>query len=166
MLKAGDELPDVIGTVAFTAADRRLQCSGLWRPSQARHWDKGFWALSGQLLFVNRYDPIIAFYGVGFRHLFEREFAGLSFQPGEQLSYQFGVGFAVNDRVTLSATFLGFFISDTLLDACRLEGSNVEPMSLRFAMTVARRDASSSPSSCWHDRFAPRASLGVTVTFY
>ncbi len=166
LLKACDDVPDVIGTFSFTAPTGDFNAPvGALIPGVAL--GQGFWALSGQLLCVNRYDPIIAFYGVGFRHLFEREFAGFRFQPGEQLSYQFGVGFAVNDRVTLSATFFGFYISDTLVERVALQGSNVEPMSMRFAMTVARRERIVEPFvQLGMTDFAPRASLGVTVTFY
>jgi hypothetical protein len=128
---------------------------------------QGFWAISGQLLFINNYDPVIAFYGVGYRHLFERQFGGALFQPGEQLSYQFGVGFAANDRVTLSATFFGFFISNTLIDRTSFEGTNVEPMSLRFAATIARNERIIEPfAQIGMTDFAPAASFGITITLY
>lgn len=166
LLEGGDQLPDVIGTVGFTAptGDFNAPVFGVV-PGTAL--GQGFWALNGQLLFINRYDPIIAFYGVGFRHLFEREFSGVVVQPGEQFSYQFGVGFSANDRVTLSATFQGFFISNMLLDGSALLGTNVEPMSLRFAATIARNCRIVEPFALiGMTDSAPNASFGVTITFY
>jgi hypothetical protein len=166
LLKSQEQLPDVIATLSCTAptGDFNAPVFGVI-PGTAL--GQGFWAFSAQLLFVNRYDPIIAFYGVGFRHLFEREFDDFLFSPGEQLNYQFGVGFAVNDRVTLSATFQGFYISNTLLDRTALEGTNVEPMSLRFAATIARNERIIEPfAQIGMTDSAPAASFGITVTFY
>ena len=128
---------------------------------------QGFWAISAQLLCINRYDPIIVFYGVGYRHLFEREFSGVLFAPGEQLNYQLGVGFAVNDRVTLSATFQGFYISDTLLNRTAFAGTNIEPLSLRFAATIARHERILEPFALiGMTDSAPAASIGLTITCY
>jgi hypothetical protein len=166
LLEGGDQLPDVIGTVAFTAPTGNFNAP-VFGVVPGTALGQGFWALSGQLLFINRYDPIIAFYGVGFRHLFERDFNGVVVQPGEQLNYQFGVGFSANDRVTLSATFQGFFISNMLLDGSALLGTNVEPMSLRFAATIARNCRIVEPFALiGMTDSAPNASFGVTVTFY
>ena len=166
LLSGGELLPDVVSTLSTTAPTGVFNAPvGSIIPGTAL--GQGFWAFSAQLLFINRYDPIIAFYGVGYRHLFERPFDGVLFQPGEQLNYQFGVGFAANDRVTLSATFLGFYISQTLLDRTALAGTNVEPMSLRFAATIARNDRIVEPfAQIGMTDFAPAASLGVTITFY
>ena len=97
-------------------------------------------------MFIHRYDPVIVFYGGGIRHLFEREFNGVLFSPGEQILYQFGVGFSVNDRVTLSTAFQGFYITYTQLDNVTVPGTNLEPISLRFAATIAENAGSSSRS--------------------
>ncbi len=166
VLAGEDTFPDVIATLGFTAPTGDFNAPvGSLVPGTAL--GQGFWAISAQLLFINRYDPVIAFYGVGFRHLFGREFDGALFQPGEQLNYQFGVGFAANDRVTLSATFLGFFISETVINRTALEGTNIEPMSLRFAATVVRNERIVEPfAQIGMTDFAPAASFGVVITLY
>jgi hypothetical protein len=158
--------PEVIGSFGFTAptGDFNAPLFGLV-PGSAL--GQGFWALNGNLLFVNRYDPIIAFYGVGYRHLFERSLSGSPFQPGEQISYQFGVGFAVNDRVTLSTTFFGYYITNSQINGQTLEGSNLEPMSLRFAATVTRKKRIIEPfAAVGLTESAPAAYMGIIFTKY
>jgi hypothetical protein len=135
---------------------------------------QGYWALQGQMLFINRYDPVIVFYGAGCRHLFQRRFgSGISGErgnmitAGEQISYLLGVGFSVNDRVTLSTTLSGFYITNTQIDGVTDRGSNIEPISLRFAATIARYCRILEPFvSVGMTQTAPTASLGVTWTFY
>jgi hypothetical protein len=166
LIKSCDLRPDVIGTFALTAptGDFNAPVFGVI-PGTAL--GQGFWAMSAQILCINRYDPIICFYGVGYRHLFQREFEGVLFTAGEQINYQFGVGFAINDRITLSGTFQGFYITDTLIEHEILEGSNVEPLSMRFAATIARKERIIEPFiQMGMTDSSPAASLGVTVTFY
>ena len=100
---------------------------------------EGFWAASGNFLLVHTYDPVIVYYGLGVRFRFEEEFPGNQVvNPGGQYIYQLGVGFAVNDRVTLSTSFLGADIPEFRINGQRLQGSIQEPMRLRFAATIAR----------------------------
>lgn len=166
LIESCDDRPDILATLAMTLPTGNFNAPvASVVPGSAL--GQGFWAISAQLLCINRYDPIIVYYGVGYRHLYERTFNGALFAPGEQISYQMGVGFAVNDRVTLSTTFQGFYISDILIDRSDFPGTNVEPMSLRFAATIVRRDRIIEPFALiGMTDFAPNASLGITVTFY
>lgn len=94
------------------------------------------WAVSGDLLWIRSYDPIVLFYGIGYRHAFDRDFAGVEVNPGEEVRAQLGVGFAVNRHVTLSTRFSASFISRAEFDGRSFEGSFSEPMSIRFAATL------------------------------
>lgn len=99
----------------------------------------GFWAISGNLLWVQtRYDPVVVFYGCGARYQFEHEYFGIEFEPGMEYNYTLGTGFAVNERVTLSAQFFGAYVEELKADGDRLEGTNQEPMNLRLAATLAK----------------------------
>jgi hypothetical protein len=80
----------------------------------------------------------VFFYGVGAEHFFSRHFNELEFEPGNSWNYSFGVGFAVNDRVTLSTRFLGSYIEEVRIKRQRVLGSNVEPMSIRMAATISK----------------------------
>ena len=111
---------------------------GLFSPS-APSLGSGFWSLAGNLLWVQtRYDPVILFYGFGSRFQFAHEYVGINFQPGVEYNYTLGTGFAVNERVTLSAQFFGAYINELKADGTRLVGTNQEPMNLRFAATLAK----------------------------
>ncbi len=110
------------------------------------------WATAGDLLFIDNYDPVVIFYGIGYRHQFEREFLGVDVDPGEEIRAQLGVGFAVNSQVTLSTRFATAFITRTQYDGQSVDGSYSEPMSLRFAATVLR---------C-HKLIEPFAEIGAT----
>jgi hypothetical protein len=166
-LLRGEELkPDVIGTFGFTAPTGKFD-TPLFGLVPGSNLGQGFWALSGQLLFINRYDPVIVFYGGGYRHLFEREFDGVLFAPGEQVNYMLGVGFSVNDRVTFSSTFQGFYITNTFIDSVDVRGSNLEPLSLRFSITTVRNCRIVEPFvQIGLTDSAPRVNVGVAVTFY
>ena len=100
---------------------------------------EGFWSLSWDVLFIHNYDPLVVFYGVGTRHGFERTFYGTTIRPGGEYNYFFGTGFAVNEHVTLSGTFGGAYVSQIAINGRRIEGSSLEPLSLRFAATIARK---------------------------
>jgi len=166
LLKAEDQLPDVIATMDFTAPTGVFD-TPIFGQVPGSNLGQGFWAMSGSLLFIHRYDPVIVFYGGGIRHLFERQFDGVLFSPGEQILYQFGVGFSVNDRVTLSTAFQGFYITNTQLDNVTIAGTNLEPISLRFAATIARNCRIIEPFvAIGATHSAPAANFGLVVTFY
>jgi hypothetical protein len=166
VLKGEDDLPDVVATMDFTAPTGNFDAP-IFGLVPGSNLGQGFWAMSGSVLFIHRYDPVIAFYGGGYRHLFEREFDGVLFSPGEQISYQFGVGFSVNDRVTLSAALLGFYITDIQIDDETVAGTNLEPLSLRFAATIARNCRILEPfAMIGMTESAPAFNIGIVVTFY
>jgi len=166
LLKSEDQLPDVIATMDFTAPTGVFD-TPIFGQVPGSNLGQGFWAMSGSLLFVHRYDPVIVFYGGGIRHLFEREFDGVLFSPGEQILYQFGLGFSVNDRVTLSTAFQGFYITNTRLDNETIDGTNLEPISLRFAATIARNCRIIEPFvAIGATHSAPAANFGLVVTLY
>jgi hypothetical protein len=62
----------------------------------------------------------------------------LEIEPGTIWNYSFGVGFAVNDRVTLSTRFLGAYAEEVRIDRERVFGTNFEPMTLRMAATISK----------------------------
>ena len=166
LIKGEDHMPDLIGTFGFTAPTGKFDVP-LFGLVPGSNLGQGFWALAGQGLFIHRYDPVIVFYGAGFRHLFERPFNGVLFAPGEQINYMLGVGVSVNDRVTLSSTFQGFYITNTFIDGVNVRGSNLEPLSLRFSITTVLDCRIIEPFVQFGlTDAAPRVNVGVVVTYY
>ncbi|EAQ80273.1 hypothetical protein [Blastopirellula marina] len=128
--------PDVILSLGLTlpTGDGQFPFNGLTDASLGN----GVWATSIQLLCINRYDPVIVYYGVGYRHQYEDTILGQDIFFGDQISYNLGVGFAVNDRITFSTSFLGIFQTETILNGVGVPGTLREPLRLRFAMTAYR----------------------------
>lgn len=161
-----DMLPDVIGTVGATAPTGDFNAP-IFGTVPGSALGQGFWAYNVQLLAIHRYDPVIVFYGGGYRHLFERSFDGVEVQPGEQANYMLGVGYSMNDRVTLSTTFQGFYLTNTQIDNEDIRGSNLEPLTMRFAATIVRNCRIIEPFCViGMTDSAPRANAGIVFTFY
>lgn len=99
---------------------------------------QGFWSIAANLLLIQPYDPVVLFYGIGTEQFFSEEYRGIEFEPGAQYNYTFGVGFAMNERVTLSSRFFGAYVEELKADGVRLFNTNLEPMSLRFAATISK----------------------------
>jgi len=164
LLRKGEgPCPDLIGTLAFTAPTGPHPYA---QPGEDAVLGTGFWNLSYDLLFVKALDPAVVLYGVGYKHYFARDFLGGVVAPGEELNYSLGVGFAVNDRLTLSTIFFGTYRPDLRFNGTGLKGTSEEPMSLRLALTAVS-------TNCYilepFVRFgltpdAPQAHLGIIVT--
>ncbi len=165
--QGGQGYPDIVGTLQATApTGERGDFPVLTALVPDSRLGEGFWALTGSVLFIHTIDPVILFYGVGMRHRFEREFNGVEFEAGQEFLYQFGTGFAINPWVTLSGMFIGSYIDENRVNGQRLQGTILEPMRLRFAVTVARGGQIIEPfAEIGMTDDAPRARVGMTVTY-
>jgi hypothetical protein len=160
--------PDILFTCGFTAPTGNSSAMiGLFQ-TPGITMGQGFWAAYWNMLIVHKYDPVIIFYGVGSRHCFTGETELFtSAKPGDQYSYQLGTGFAINERITLSTTFFGSYITETQVDGERVPGTILEPLNLRFATTISR------PCDRIVEPFvevgltddAPNARVGITWTY-
>ena len=159
--------PDVVATFGVTAPTANVSpLQGIVEPPNTL-LGQGFWFGYWNVTFIHTVDPIILFYGFGSRHGLSTEFEGFDVTPGAQYFYRAGIGFAVNDRITLSSVLTGSYITDPELNGVRVAGLAMEPISLRFAATIAR------PCHRLVEPFveigltddAPNARLGVTFTY-
>lgn len=156
--------PQVVGTFDFTFPTGNDSFAQIGLSPGARLGD-GFFALAATVLCIHTYDPLVLFYGGGYRHRFEDSSMGFDITPGEQILYEGGVGFAVSDRITLSGSLLGAYITENYVDDRRVEGSNLEPMRLRFAVTVSNPERQ---LSAWrgvrraNEIVEPFAEIGMT----
>jgi hypothetical protein len=138
--------PDIVATFGLTAPTGEGNALLGILQSPETTLGQGYWAGYWNVLFIHQYDPVILYYGFGSRHYFARniditledEPLRVSAKPGDQYTYQLGVGFAVNERITLSTTFFGSFITDARLAGEVFEGTSLEPLYLRCAVTIAR----------------------------
>ena len=94
----------------------------------------GFTTINTSLTAVQTFDPLVLFGTIGYDHQFSRNFNGLSVQPGEQFNYAFGVGFAVNDNITLSAQYQSIFQLDFSVNGVQLPNSSLESSMMRYSV--------------------------------
>jgi hypothetical protein len=137
IVEGNDICPEILGTFSFSAPTGKSDLvTSLSTPGSTL--GEGFWTVSMGLTFIHTYDPMVLFYGFGYRHRFENSFDGISVQPGQQAFYRLGAGFAVNPRMTLSASFIGSYIGADRIEGVKIAGGIREPMQLRFASTIVQ----------------------------
>lgn len=125
----------------------------------------GVWQLGGDLLVVQNLDPVILFYGCGYAYSFEEEFSGFDVALGHQFSYNLGLGFAANERVTLSTAFQGAYVSETEVDGANLANTDQDLMQLRLAATIAKCHRLIEPFVAFGlTERSPSATVGVVFT--
>jgi hypothetical protein len=125
----------------------------------------GVWRLGGDLLVVSSLDPCVLFYGAGYTYSFERDFDGVQVELGHEFQYNFGLGFAANERVTLSTAFLGSYITETRFDDQLVPNSDQEPLRIRLAATIAQNCRIVEPFVNFGlTETAPAAELGIVWT--
>jgi hypothetical protein len=176
LLRPGNNCrPDIIGTFAVTVPTGNagsLITTSLFNPQS--QLGQGFWAVSANVLAVHSCDPLVIYYGLGARFRYSHDFRDIfgvfpeyeyNVDPGEEYTYQLGVGFAVTPRITLSTSVFGSYIVEDRINDDRLELGNLEPIRMRFAVTIARpRDIVEPYANIGMTDDAPDAVVGITWT--
>ncbi|MDG2222503.1 MAG: hypothetical protein P8L85_14085 [Rubripirellula sp.] len=125
----------------------------------------GVWRMGGDLLVVRSLDPCVLFYGAGYTYSFQRDFDGVQVELGHEFQYNFGLGFAANERVTLSTAFLGSYITETRFNDQLVPNSDQEPLRIRLAATIAQNCRIVEPFVNFGlTETAPAAELGIVWT--
>jgi hypothetical protein len=124
--------PDIIGSFSFSAPTGD-------EPDPKNPNDisvgSGHWHLSTGLTLVKSYDPAVLFGGIGYGYTFKETLNGVEVAPGNSFNYSFGMGFAINNQISLSGQFVGAYQTKTEQDGLKIVGSSREPMSLRTGLT-------------------------------
>ena len=99
----------------------------------------GHWGIKGGLEFTKTYDPIVLFWGIDYTHSFQSQHFYTDrvhdVQPGEAIGYNFGLGFAINESISISSQITGNYLTEDEIDGKAFGGSSREPISLRLAVT-------------------------------
>ena len=156
--------PDLISAISIRAP------TGGTPGEQGISTGSGHWAGTLGLHFIKTVDPIVLFWGIRYTH----EFPAMHFlndgvynvQPGESMDYNFGFGFAVNDKVSLSTQVSGEYQWEIQADDREIPGSSSEPVSLRQALTFrASRKTFIEPSlNIGLNDNTPDFIIGISVT--
>lgn len=127
---------------------------------------RGYMEYGSSLLALQRYDPLIVFGSVGARYGFEDKFGGLKVTPGLAFDYRLGVGFGVNESITLSAQFIGSYETEIDVDGLSIPGSDRDIYSLRFALTKAEERVNIEPFvTLGLTQAANEAQFGIVWTY-
>jgi hypothetical protein len=115
------------------------------------------------MVFIKTIDPIAAYVGLNYVNTFESTINNLDLQPGNIFSYRFGVGYAINSRVTVSSSFNGAYISELEVGRQLLPGSAREPLTVRLAATILSKGPSLVGQSKGRRRTTePFIAMGIT----
>ncbi|MEW6186882.1 MAG: transporter [Thermodesulfobacteriota bacterium] len=148
IFREGALWPEIITNIRFKAP------SGAPPQEDGLSLGSGHWAGSFGLQFIKTVDPVVLFWGLQYTHEFKaRHYFNDGFhdiQPGKTIGYNLGLGFAVNEKVSLSAQVLGSYQWDTESEGKKLSGSSNEPVSFRSALTYR-----------WSKKFFIEPSLGI-----
>jgi len=118
------------------------------------------------MLAIRRFDPLLVFGGFGARYGFESKISGVNVERGLAVDYQFGVGFGVNETMSLSAKLYGSFQTQTTFNNVGVPGSERDLIALRFALTKAQPHTVLEPFVTFGlTPDSPDAQLGVILTF-
>lgn len=126
--------PDVVGTFGAVAPTGDDSFASI-NPAAA-NLGNGFWNLVTQLTFIYQIDPAVLFWGFGYNYRVADDKGTLHVEPGGQVNYEFGVGYALNDRVSVSTKFFGSYVAETQINGLGIPGSTFEPMSIQLETTV------------------------------
>ena len=157
--------PDVVATLAFTAPTGEVGATPIGIAPGAQ-LGEGFWAASANLLWIHTIDPVVIFYGGGYRHRFDADLDGVDVNPGEEFNLTVGVGFAVNPCVTLSAAYAGAYLTQYEGNGVDLAGTALEISRMRFSVTIARGEKLVEPfAEVGMSDDAPGTRIGVVWTY-
>lgn len=104
-------------------------------PNGAIASGNGHWVVSPGIGFVSTVDPIVLFYGVKYDHYLSTTYNGIEYSPGDSINYYAGLGFAVNDRLSLSAKIFGGHEFEYKINGKEIYGSSKDPFSLGLGIS-------------------------------
>lgn len=93
----------------------------------------GHWSIAPGLAFVRTTDPAILYGGFNYRYFLSENISGFKVQPGWMLSGYFGVGFALNNDLSLGTQLSAAYQSNLEADGVEVKGSHLTPLDLSFS---------------------------------
>lgn len=94
----------------------------------------GVWKLGVGLNFVESYDPVVFYGGLGYQYQFADEQHGLRVHRGDLFNFYCGMGLAVSDDISLSTQVSGFLQDKTSVNSFVIPNSDIEPLAVRLGL--------------------------------
>lgn len=140
LLQKGDnDCSTILANLSFTApTGESTFASSLAVPGTAL--GQGFWSFNAGITLIRTFDPVVFFSSVGyvFRTDASYDDQHITVDPGDLVFYRFGMGYAINPKVTVTSAFSGNYIGEVGINGVGINGSDREPMQLRLAATIAK----------------------------
>jgi Putative MetA-pathway of phenol degradation len=109
-----------------------LELEGKSRTRSAPLLGTDNWNVGGGVTLVKTLDPVVFFGRIGYTATLERE----GRDPGDQIRYQLGMGFSLNDRVSFKMQVDGAAVGRAKLNGREISGSSLNIIGLLFAVTT------------------------------
>lgn len=109
-----------------------LELEGKSRTRSAPLLGTDHWNVGGGVTLVKTLDPVVFFGRLGYTATLERE----GRDPGDQIRYEAGMGFSLNDRVSFKMQVGGAAVGRAELNGKEIAGSSLDIISLLFAVTT------------------------------
>ncbi len=95
----------------------------------------GHWHISTGITLVKSYDPAVLFGSIGYVYSFDNTTQNVKVELGNQFNYSFGMGFAINNQITMSTSLSGSYQDSLTMNGTPVPLSSREPISLRTGLT-------------------------------
>ncbi len=112
----------------------------------------GHWSIAPGLAFVRTSDPAILFGGLSYRYSWESRIDGYRVQPGPGLAGYLGLGFALNERLSVGSRMSFAHYRNMRADAQEVAGSGKDPLDLSLSASYRVFD---------HWTMTPQVSFGL-----
>lgn len=100
----------------------------------------GHWSVSPGIAFVRTTDPAILFGGLSYRYSFSNTIDGYHIKPGSGVAGYFGVGFALNERLSLGSRFSYSSYKNMKVNGETVHGSDTDPMDISLSASYRFSD--------------------------
>lgn len=141
LLNEDANIPAVSASVAVTAPTGRMRYHDLadtWKDPINN--GSGYWGISPGLSFTRTIDPAILFGGINYSYAFRRTIDGYKVKPGWGAGFYFGVGYALNENLSVGTRLSYAYLSRMELDGEEIYGSDKDPMELAFSASYRFAD--------------------------
>lgn len=94
---------------------------------------QGHWGIATGLSFLRNTDPAILFGGFNINYSFDKRIDGYDIKPGWGVSSYFGIGFALNELLSLGSRLSHSYYSNFDVNGVEIQGSSSEAIDLSLS---------------------------------
>lgn len=121
----------------------------------------GHWNVGATIAVVKTFDPVVLFAKAGYNATLEAR----GHNPGDEVLYQMGIGYSLNERVSVSTQLNGAVVGSNKINGTTVRRSNLDIINLQFSVTafVTRRLFVEPFVGVGLSKDAPDAVVGINI---